>query len=227
VKTLGVGQGNILSPHIDIFLADHNEFAPTIKVGGIKVDDGHFHPSGHCLMSEDELFDDRYLQGEGAPGLTAATKKTFDCGHMWHGYIQAALVEMGFVKTENVEHKFVRDLPVYDLPLPLSTRISGTVDLLDVKIPGRGKWLVDIKTASVATFNRIEQTDLFEKYRAQVNVYGDQMGSNQMLILVIQKDSPHLFREIQIQRDESLLEGIYQRWINVAKELDHLGQQAT
>lgn len=217
IKTLGVAQGNILSPHIDIFLADNNDFAPTIKVGGVKVDDGHFHPSSHALMDEEALFKDR--QDSLHQRISAAEKKTFDCGHMWHGYIQAALVEMGFVKKENVERHILRDLPAYDQPFPLTTKVSGTIDLHDLEIPGRGTWLVDIKTAGAGMFNSIEQTDLFKKYLAQVNLYGDMVGQPNMLILIVQKDSPHLFREIQIQRDPDLLFGIYTKWIRVAERL--------
>jgi hypothetical protein len=214
VKSLGVGSGAILAPHLDIFLGDHNEFAPTIQVGGIKAGDNHFHPSGHCLMSEEDLFSNFVHPVDRE--LSATEKKTFDCGHMWHGYIQAALVEMGFVKQENVERHYLWDNPANPAD-PM--KISGTVDLQDVEVPGQGTWLVDIKTASASTFNTIEQTDLFEKYRAQVNVYGDGLGAKNMLILIVRKDSPHLFREIQIQYDPKLLAGIYTRWANVSERL--------
>jgi len=218
VKTIGAGRGHILAPHIDMFLEQHNEFAPTVTVGGIKVDDGHFHPSGHCLMDEEALYQDRL--GAQHRSITAAQKKTFDCGHMWHGYIQAALVEMGFVKPENVERHITLGLPAFNEPFPFRTKISGTVDLFDVEIPGRGSWLVDIKTASIGTFANLEQTSLFEKYKAQVNVYGDMVKQKNILILVIQKDSPHDFREIQIQSDPELLSEIYEKWIRVARRLE-------
>jgi hypothetical protein len=214
VKSLGVGQGAVLAPHIDIFLEDNPGFSPTIKVGGEKIDDGFFHPSGHALLDEEALYKNRlYPERE---KVSALEKKTFDCGHMWHAYIQAALVEMGFVTPENVEHHYLWDIPGYDGPM----KISGTIDLEDVRIPGQGSWLVDIKTATSNMFNRIEQTSMFEKYRAQVNLYGDLTGAKNMVILVIKKDSPHLFREIQIQRDTDLLAGIYSRWGNVAERID-------
>ena len=229
VKTLGLGRGNILAPHIDHFLATHNEFAPTIQVGGIKEDDGHFHPSAHCLMDQADLFD-TFLPPLPHPiPNTAAEKKTFDCGHMWHGYLQAALIEMGFVKPENVERHFLWPLPdllVYGFETvsrTTSMRVSGTVDLLDVEIPGHGTWLVDIKSAGSGTFNSLEKTGLFEKYTAQVNVYGDRVGTENMLILVVSKDNPHEFREIQIQRDSTLLAEIYERWLTVAEELGKRG----
>jgi hypothetical protein len=214
VKSLGIGSGAILAPHIDIFLEDNPSFSPTIKVGGEKIDDGHFHPSGHALLTQEALYKDR-LYPVRKP-VSAAEKKTFDCGHMWHAYIQAALVEMGFVTEEDVEHHYLWDIPGYDGPM----KISGTIDLENVKIPGKGSWLVDIKTASGSTFNRIEEMSLFEKYRAQVNLYGDLSGCKNMLILVIRKDSPHLFKEIQIQRDTDLLAGIYSRWGSVAEKID-------
>jgi hypothetical protein len=214
VKSLGIGQGAVLAPHLDIFLEDNPGFAPTITVGGEKIDDGYFHPSGHALLTEEALYKDR-LYPVHKP-VTAAEKKVFDCGHMWHAYIQAALVEMGFVTPEDVEHHYLWDIPGYEGPM----KISGTIDLENVQIPGRGSWLVDIKTASSSIFNKIEEMRHFEKYKAQVNIYGDRVRAKNMLILVIRKDSPHLFKEIQIQRDIDLLAGIYTRWANVAEKID-------
>ena len=214
VKGLGMGQGSILAPHLDIFLEEHNEFAPTLKVGGIKEDDGHFHPSSHAMMTEQEL--DDHFRYPSHRQLSSTEKKTFDCGHMWHGYIQAAMIEMGFVKPENVERHFLWDNPANEAD-PM--KVSGTIDLLDVEIPGRGTWLVDIKTSAANLFNTIEQTPLFEKYRAQVNLYGYAAKTSNLLILVVRKDSPHLFREIQIQYDADLLFGIYTKWATVSEKL--------
>jgi hypothetical protein len=222
VKSLGLGTGAVLAPHIDIFLEDNPGFAPTITVGGEKIDDGQFHPSAHALISEDSLYEE--MSKPVRRKLSAAEKKTFDCGHMWHGYIQAALVRMGFVTPKNVERHYLWDIPdspVAANPRMRGTMISGTLDLQDVIIPGQGSWLVDIKTASADTFNKIEQTNLFEKYKAQVNIYGERSDARNMLILVVRKDSPHLFREIQIQRDTDLLAGIYTRWGNVANRLKY------
>jgi hypothetical protein len=221
IKSLGYTQGLILAPHLDRFLEQNNDFSPELKIGGVKEDDGHFHPSYHCQMTVEELVKDR-LNPE-PETYSASTKKTFDTGHFWHGYIQAALVEMGFVAPENVERKFLwplPDLPVYGFETVSRTtplRVSGTVDLLDVEIPGKGTWLVDIKTTASHTFLDLEKTGLYPKYVAQVNVYADRAERNNALILVVEKDSPHRFREIQIQRDSTLLAEIYERWLTAAE----------
>lgn len=219
VKTLGLSTGMILVPHIDNFLQTNAEtFFPTMKIGGAKPDDGHFHPSYHCLMSEEDLFDDRLPPYPGS-GNTAAQKKTFDVGHFWHGYLQAALVEMGFITEENVERRFLWDIPNHKTDSDNPIKISGTVDLLDVEIPGRGKWLVDIKSTAASTFATIQNTPLYKKYVAQVNVYGDLADRRQMMILIVNKENGAM-REIQLQRDLDLLTDIYLKFADVAERLE-------
>ena len=217
VKSLGYTQGLILAPHIDRFLEQNNDFCPTLPIGMVKEDDGHFHPSAHPLMSVEELIQDRLAMEHET--ISASQKKTFDTGHFWHGYIQAALLEMGFVTANNIERKYLWDIPGGPTPNPRvpGTMVSGTIDLLDVEIPGRGSWLVDIKTTSSLNFLDLEKTGLYPKYVAQVNVYAERADRKNALILVVEKDSPHRFREIQIQRDNDLLAGIYTRWAEAAE----------
>jgi hypothetical protein len=63
--------------------------------------------------------------------VTPALQRTFDCGHMWHGYIQGILMEMGFVHPDNVERKLKYIIKGNCIG-------AGTADLVDVNIPGQG-----------------------------------------------------------------------------------------
>jgi hypothetical protein len=213
LKTLTVGRGSILTPHIDAY--QRRGVFPDkwdVEIRNTKENDGHFHPSGDCLVSAKDL----YLSKKGLllpQPITPALRRTFDCGHMWHGYIQNILIDMGFVTPENVEnhtvHKIVR---------PSGTAIgSGTGDLVDVQIPGQGSWLVDIKTMRKDLFDQGADDLTLAKWAAQVNCYGDWFNQDKMMILAICKDSPHNFREYIIERDDALLEEIYEKWIYVTK----------
>lgn len=139
--------------------------------------------------------------------ISAATRRTFDAGHMWHRYIQNILIDMGFVAPSNVERTLM-----HDIETPYGKAIGkGTADLVDVNIPGNGYWLVDIKTMNSQQFGAPDE-EMMAKYFAQVNCYGDWLDTDKMMILAICKDSPHDFREFIVQKDHALLDDIYSRW---------------
>ena len=116
----------------------------------------------------------------------------------------------------------MRDIPGAQT---LSRKVSGTVDLFDVEIPGEGAWLVDIKSTASSTFDTLQNTPLYSKYVAQVNVYGDLLNRNKMMILVVNKENGKM-REIQLQRDVELLARIYARWGTVAERLENESTRA-
>lgn len=139
--------------------------------------------------------------------ISASLRRTFDAGHMWHGYIQNILIDMGFVSSENVERELCH---------PIETRYGkaigkGTADLVDVHIPGSGYWLVDIKTMNHVQFGAPDE-EMMAKYFAQVNCYADWLDTDKMMILAVNKDSPHDFREFIVQKDDATLTQIYERW---------------
>jgi hypothetical protein len=143
--------------------------------------------------------------------ITPALRRTFDCGHMWHGYLQAILVEMGVVESENVERHMK-----YIINTDQGTCIgSGTGDLVDVEIPGHGTWLVDIKTMNKVEFEQGASENTMMKWQAQVNCYMDFFKADKAMVLAICKDSPHAMREYQIARNDILIDEIYDRWIYV------------
>jgi len=132
---------------------------------------------------------------------------------MWHNYLEAILVDMGFVRQDHVElytqHKVKHERGDFTA--------AGTGDCVDVSIPGHGQWLVDIKTMNKKQFEQGPEEYMFRKWEAQVNCYGDWFGLDKMMILAVCKDSPHEFREYIIQKKPQVLEDIYDRWAYVAQ----------
>lgn len=213
LRTLTINKGAILTPYIELYQGARNfpkEWVVTIP--NTKEKDGHFHPSSDAFLPPRDL----YLKIKGissSPPPSPALQRTFDCGHMWHGYLEAILMDMDFVNPGNVERKVTQ------------TKIgpygeftgSGTGDLVNVKVPGHGDWLVDIKTMNKNEFEAGPNKFTFMKWEAQVSCYMDWFGADQALILAICKDSPHQMREFQIIKNESLLSEIYDRWSYTAK----------
>lgn len=213
LRTLTINYGQILVPYIDSYLgAGKFPEAWAMEIPLFKENDGFFHPSSHCFMPPREL----YLQLKGLssrPKPSAALQRTFHCGHMWHGYLENVLVSMGFVKSENVEKHIVQTKAGSN---GLFT-VSGTADLVDVEIPNKGKWLVDIKTMNKGEFEAGANKYTYMKWEAQVNCYMDWLGVDQAIILAVCKDSPHNMREYPIERKPELINEIYERWSYTAK----------
>ena len=211
LRTLTIGQGSILIPHIETYQSQGN-FPDKwiIEINNFKKDDGHFHPSSDALLSPKELWDRKKSKSE---PISSALRRTFDCGHMWHGYLENILIDMEFIKLEHVE--------VYRTKKIVTKRGgcigAGTADLAEVNIPGYGTWLVDIKTMNKPLFETGVDQHTLAKWNAQVNCYGDWFESEKMMILAICKDSPHAMREYIIQKDQRLLDEIYDRWAYVAQ----------
>lgn len=216
LKTLTAGRGAILVPHIEAYQA-RGKFPPEwhITISNTKADDGFFHPSSHCLLSPLALYNDRMGFGK-HEAISPTLRRTFDCGHMWHGYLQNILVDIGLVTQENVERHIVKEI-VTGNGMAIG---SGTGDLVDVTIPGHGQWLVDLKTMNKPEFEAGATQHTLEKWTAQVNCYGDWFGFEKMMVLAICKDSPHNMREYTILRDDALLAGIYDKWTYVASCMD-------
>ena len=220
LRTLTVGRGSILVPHIEAY-QQRGKFPEKweIEIRNVKKDDGHFHPSSDAFMPPRDLW--LKMQGRliGKP-ISPALRRTFDCGHMWHGYLQSILIDMGLVQPENVERH-----TTYRIVTKHGTAIgSGTGDLVDVTIPGHGEWLVDIKTMSKREFEQGANEYTMLKWQAQVSCYMDWFGSDKAMVLAISKDSPHQMREYEIVKDQNLLNEIYDRWTYVA-ECVRLGQE--
>lgn len=212
LKSLTAGRGSILVPHIEAYqrrasFPDKWE----IEIRNFKPSDGHFHPSSDAFTPPIDLF----LQKKGlivSSPISPALRRTFDCGHMWHGYLQAILENMGLVAPQNIE-RYV----THQIQTQWGSVIgAGTGDLVDVNIPGHGSWLVDIKTMNKVEFEQGANEWTLMKWRAQVSCYMDWFNADRAMILAVSKDSPHMMREYQIQKETNLLDEIYDRWGYVA-----------
>jgi len=213
LKTLTAGRGAILAPHINEYQR-RGKFPKewNFTISNYREDDGHFHPSTDAFLKPSIL----YLAKKGlllSPNISPNLRRTFDCGHMWHNYLEAIMVDMGFVRPDDVE--------VYTTHRIVTKRGSamgaGTGDMVGVNIPGHGQWLVDIKTMNRKQFDQGASEYMFKKWEAQVNCYGDWFGLSNMMILAVCKDSPHDFREYIIPPNQTLLDEIYDRWTYVAQ----------
>lgn len=212
-KTMTAGHGSILVPLIESYQRA-GIFPETwqIEVRNDKKSDGHFHPSSDAFTSPRDL----YLSKKGLllpRPISPALRRTFDCGHMWHGYLQNILIEMGLVTEDNVERYITKK--VYTKRGFFVG--AGTGDLVNVNIPGYGSWLVDIKTMNKPEFEQGASELTMKKWKAQVSCYMDWFQADKAMILAISKDSPHDMREYQIIKDQPLLDEIYDRWSFVAQ----------
>ncbi len=215
-KTMTAGQGAILVPLIEAYQQRAkfpSEWQITIK--NEKKPDGHFHPSSDAFADVHDLWLDK--QGKLVrSSISPALRRTFDIGHMIHGYLQNILLDMELVREANIE-RYIKQTVEGKYGLCVG---AGTGDLVDVEIPGHGHWLVDIKTMKKSEYESGPQELTMKKWTAQVSCYMDWFLSPKAMILAFCKDSPHEMREFQIIRDDVMLKGIYDRWSYVQHCID-------
>lgn len=216
-KNMTAGQGAILAPLIDAYQRKGkfpNKWE--IEIRNYKQSDGHFHPSSDAFTSPRDL----WLAKRGLlipTPISPALRRTFDCGHMWHGYLQSILIDMGYVTPDNVERYVVHEVTTNRGHCVA----AGTGDLVNVEIPGQGTWLVDIKTMNKPEFEQGASEYTMKKWKAQVSCYMDWFNADKAMIFAICKDSPHEMREYQILKDQPLLNEIYDRWCYVQNCIDY------
>lgn len=213
-----LGRGTILVPHIDAYL-ERGVFPDTWEItiknkkeareyGDAKI---RFSAGSDALLSVTDLY--KKIKGEAqVEKVSAGLRRTFDCGTMWHEYLGAILVDMKFVDPENVERYLIHRIET-DRGIAYG---SGMGDLVGVRIPERGEWLVDMKTMNKSSFEGEVPKYLWDKYVAQINLYGDWFGYDKLMILGIEKDSPHRLREWIIPKNQPLIDEIYSRWTYVS-----------
>lgn len=210
----------ILVPHLSNWFG-RGVFPDSIpfKVHPNKEKDNAFHPSG-ALKCARVLYAERDAHvGE---KHSADTQKIFMVGHMYHGLIQNIMVEgLGFSEWSEVEkeYDFGWDKDTQDFSGVLTTdkgnpyRIRGFADFSRCRIPAQGEYLVDIKTM----MSRIYAQDFVgsanqDKYEAQVKLYMDLEDIQDAIILCVEKDGPHRFKEHLVSADPALCEEIYNKW---------------
>lgn len=221
-----------LATHLDRYLANEVEelnFAYTPK----EKDDG-WHPSGHCTPPPTELY-------AIATGATEARDwgvsmlKTFMVGHFWHQLLQKAVLDLGFAEPSAIERRGIRgwgeavhlgsDVTEHNLldhyRYPAYHYVTGSGDVAPIYIPGCDPMVVDFKTMGAHDFkNNGMPAWAADKYEAQINIYMELFNRERGLILCIQKDSPHEFKEFEFVRNQPLIDTIYDKWEFVSECLD-------
>jgi hypothetical protein len=176
---------------------------------GPKYGDDAWHPSGHCVPSALTLYESALLAEEDRRPKPASLKKAFCVGHFWHAYIQHIVVEkLGWASWDEIEA--VGKVRWGDGPYQWAT---GAADIAPCHIPVHGDYLVDIKTMSPFDYKQLGLPQwLAAKYECQINIYMDWFDLEKAIILCVQKDSPHAFKEFEFRRNQPLIDAIYSKW---------------
>ena len=71
------------------------------------------------------------------------------------------------------------------------------------------------------SFNKSEKVLPFaDKYECQFNIYMDLFDEDQAMLLAVNKDTPHDFKEFVFERDQNLIDAIYAKWEFVSLSLE-------
>lgn len=209
-----------LAVHLDRVIEQNGDFEWTYKYEP-KTGDNAWHPSGDCTPSPRELFDKAIGATERQP-ISGGLRKTFQVGHFWHGYLQEVVVnQLGYADWDAIERSGQKVWAENDGIPKAYNWCRGSADVAPVKIPGHGEFLVDFKTMGSFDFKRTQLPDWSaDKYECQMNIYMDFFDLEQTIVLCINKDSPHEFKEFIFNRNQPLIDTIYNKWHYVSECLD-------
>lgn len=210
-----------LAIHIDRAIEEAGDFEWTYEHTAKKGDNA-WHPSGDCTLTPRELFDKATGVEEKQP-IGAGLRKTFQVGHFWHGYLQHVVVELLEYADWNAIERSGQKIWAEENGKPKPYHwCQGSADIAPIKIPGQGEFLVDFKTMGSFDFKRQELPDWSAaKYECQMNIYMDFFNLDQAIIVAINKDSPHELKEFIFDRNQSLIDTIYNKWQYVGDCLEN------
>lgn len=211
--TDSISTGGILTPHLEQALMTKGESSwPSeyaIKIYNKERHwDGLFHPSSHTDSPELQLFYEfspKYAIRREPP--TVDLIMTFQVGSAFHSLLQSMLLHLGFCEEEDIETHFVN----------VERHCSGTVDVRKITLPNGKTYPLEIKSAGFLP------KEPSEKYLRQLQVYMD-VGCGEVqeegIILYLEKNHPHRFREFLVRRDEKILNDIYGKWNRVLEAIE-------
>jgi len=212
LKTLG--KREILAPYLDAFFAA-NEWPEDLQFtfNPYKERDDHLHPSMHAMACPREIYAQQMGHlDEPSRQLLAQQGKMFMIGDFIHHLIQWVVVEgLEFSTWEDIEkEKLLRS---EETPGGNRWTCRGFIDIANCHIPNVGNRLVDIKTVNSVSFATGIPPSLWAKYEAQVSLYLDwENHEEDAIVLLFEKDHPHRFKELYVQRNDALNEEVYERW---------------
>lgn len=218
-----------LATHLDKYLGKEVEEFEFIYEP--KLDDDAWHPSGHCTPSVTDLYALATEPHEKKDWGTAMLK-TFLVGHFWHQLLQKAVVDLGFAEPQAIERRGSKGWGdkrrVYQGGGGDGFELwrgyhwaTGAADVAPCSIPNHGDYVIDFKTMSSHQFKQSSIPDWAAvKYECQINIYMDFFDIDRGLIVGIEKDSPHEFKEFTYVENRPLIDAIYRKWEFVSECLD-------
>jgi hypothetical protein len=218
-----------LVPRLDKAIADFDEewtFTYEPKEGDL-----FWHPSGHCTPKPSELYDIAMSKIHPDEAEDQAFKRKMSkygpVGHFWHQFLQHIMVRFGMVEADAIERKawkgwhnhkgaFYTDPGLY---APFHC-CAGSADVAPWTFKG-SDYIVDFKTMSARSFQAVTLPSGFAaKYECQMNIYMDFFDYDRALIVGVNKDTPHDFKEFEFRRNQPLIDIIYDKWKFVAECLE-------
>jgi len=206
--------------HLDKAIEQAQDFEWTYKYEPKKGDNA-WHPSGDCTPTARELFDKAIGAKEREP-ISGSLQKIFQVGHFWHGYLQEVIVNhLGYADWDAIERSGSKVWAEENGEPKAYHWCRGSADVAPVVIPGQGEFLVDFKTMGSFDFKRTLLPDWSAtKYECQMNIYMDFFDLDRAIIVGVNKDSPHEFKEFIFEKNQPLIDAIYDKWHYVSECLD-------
>lgn len=225
VRNLGANYK--LVPHLDMELAKGEfEWEFTYKP---KEDDDAWHPSGDCTPSLRELYLKAKGQLEERP-IGVSLRKTWMVGHFWHQWLQWVVQhKLGFADADGIERRgikqwstarWVDDSGAKMVAMKPYHWATGSGDIAPCSIPGHGDYAIDFKTMNARMFATGPTPDYMAKWECQGNIYLDFFNMDRIIFVGICKDSPHEMKEWEFERNQPLIDAIYNKWKLVSACLD-------
>jgi hypothetical protein len=197
-----------------------------------KVHDLFWHPSGHCVPLPSILYDLAYdrLNNVVDENFERSMRKYGPVGHFWHQFLQMIMVRHDMVESSAIERRAFKGWPHGEHPkwtpghipsdvtgyVPFHACV-GNADVAPWTYNGHD-YIVDFKTMGSRSFQQVVLPKAFAaKYECQMNIYMDFFGYDRALIVGINKDTPHDFKEFEFRRNQPLIDVIYAKWKFVAE----------
>jgi hypothetical protein len=203
-----------------------------------KEHDLYWHPSGHCMPVASALYDLAQERLNPDPEQDKENRRKFGkygpVGHFWHQFLQHIMVRYEMVDPDAIERSAFKGWPHGEYPnwtpghVPKSVEsyvpfhaCTGSADVAPWTYKSHD-YIVDFKTMGSRNFQAVTPSEMFaNKYECQMNIYMDFFDYDRALIVGINKDTPHDFKEYEFRRNQPLIDVIYDKWKFVADCLQH------
>lgn len=218
-----------LVPKLDRAIADFDE-AWEFKYEP-KEHDLFWHPSSHCTPEPSALYDmalDR-LNDVSDENFQRSMRKYGPVGHFWHQFLQHIMVRYEMCEPRAIERSAMKfwgksgeifNVGESNVDAAPYRACTGSADVAPWVYKDHD-YIVDFKTMGSRNFQKVTLPDGFAaKYECQMNIYMDFFDYDRALIVAINKDTPHDFKEFEFRRSDTLVEAIYAKWRFVSECLE-------